>query len=62
MQDANDSAAIQLATEALGAAATKLDLAIQLLRNEDNDVSQETLSFIQQYLDRIRHSKGTMSR
>ena len=46
----------ELGKQAMIAAETKLQLAVQLLANEDNDVSTETIQFIQQYLDRVRHS------
>ena len=44
----------QLGNEAMIAVAPKLELAIQLLRNEDNDVAKETIKFIQAYLDCLR--------
>ena len=44
----------RLGAEAMAAVAPKLTLAIQLLRNEDNDVAQETIKFIQAYLDCLR--------
>lgn len=43
-----------LGIEAMKAVAPKLELAIQLLRNEDNDVAKETIKFIQAYLDCLR--------
>ena len=47
----------RLGVEAMAAAVTKLKLAIQLLQSDDNDVAEETIKFIQHYLDCLRHAK-----
>ena len=38
----------------------KLDLALRLLEHEDNDISYETIEFIQQFVDRSRHAEYQM--
>jgi len=53
---------IKIGKDAMLAAEAKLQLAIKFLRNDDNDVAMETIQFIQQYLDRIRHSGQQISR
>jgi len=52
---------IKIGKDAMLAAEAKLQLAIKFLRNDDNDVAMETIQFIQQYLDRIRHSGQQIS-
>ena len=53
---------IKIGKDAMIAAEAKLKLAIKFLRSDDNDVAMETIQFIQQYLDRIRHSGQQVSR
>ena len=44
----------RLGVKAMTAVAQNLTLTIQLLHNEDNDVAQKTIKFIQAYLDCLR--------
>lgn len=53
----NDPADLDGAHQAMVAGERKVELALRLLGHEDNDVSMETLDFLQMYLGRARHAK-----